>query len=221
LGHDKINKLNDYHWAQCFNLIRFLRRPNLTSPKFHLDFLDEFLKTKIKGCLKNPSMSEGMHVWITNDIDKIYFETYYIHPHNGDEQSVEDGSLEIDGELLTSIRANLMSMARRKVKEEYEREIKVAEHNKAKEEKNRIEYAIDEIVLAISLNKEPPSIDLTGIKQPQIIQNDVWQLCEDLRNDWGNKAHFLEQIGAAEPAAVLRICISDLYNVQSKIKESK
>ena len=212
------NTLREYHWAQCFNLIKFLRHPNSTSPKFPLDFLDEYLTTKLKGRVKNPSMAEGMHVWITNEIDRVYFETYYIHPHNGDENGVEDGSLKIDDELLKAIRSTLMKMARQKVKEEYEREIKVAEHNKAREEKNRIEYAIDEIVLAISLDKQPSTIFVATAQHPQ---NDVWQLCEDLRNDWDNKATFLEQINSNEASAVLRICISDLFRVQSKLKESK
>lgn len=220
------NSLNDYHIDQCLNLIDFLRDRRSSSPKFYLNFLDDNLKLKIKEQRKKTQYSiDGTHVWVTAKLDKIYFETYYIHPHNNDENTVEDGFIEINDVMLKSIRQCLMKMTEHKLKEDYQREIKIAEQNLINEKNNRINFEISDMVCGIAAGRTPTKItDLVNLDKNEkpktkIAENNILQLCEDLRNDWAKKAGFLETVGANDQASVLRTCIGDLYNkVQSKLK---
>jgi len=168
------NSLNGYHIAQCLNLIDFLRDRRSSSTKIILDFLDDSLKLQVKERVTKTSMSEGMHVWITAELNRVYFETYYIHPHNNDEQTIENGSIEIDNKLLGSVRDTLIKMTEHKLKEEYQKTVESIEHNKIKKENDRINYMISDMVTDISLGKSSSEIDCTELKvKPEQVKTDI------------------------------------------------
>lgn len=50
---------------------------------------------------------------------------------------------------------------------------------------------------------------------------DVYRLCEELRDEWASTAEWCERVGLDKEGAILRQCIGDLWGkVQEPIKTS-